>query len=79
MPMIDVYAAAGTFSDKRSLAQELAKALMRSQQLPPIALFSTNTVGHQRARVHHRRDRRASLDRDDRELTRGRQRLPPGH
>lgn len=29
MPMIDVYAAAGTFSDKHKLAQDLANAIMR--------------------------------------------------
>jgi hypothetical protein len=29
MPMIDVYAAAGTFDDKHALAQKLAAAVMR--------------------------------------------------
>jgi len=29
MPMIDVYAAAGTFADRHKLAQDLAKAVMK--------------------------------------------------
>jgi len=45
MPMIDVYAVTGTFADKHSLAQELAAAVMRWEQVPPIALFSSNTAG----------------------------------
>src|SRR5258706_7084625 len=44
MPMIDVYAAAGTFSDKHALAQDLAKAVMRWEQVPEIALFLDNTA-----------------------------------
>ncbi len=44
MPMIDVYSAPGTFSDKRALAQDLANAVMRWEQVPPLALFSTNTA-----------------------------------
>jgi phenylpyruvate tautomerase PptA (4-oxalocrotonate tautomerase family) len=44
MPMIDVYAAEGTFKDKHSLAQELAKAVMRWEQVPEISLFSDNTA-----------------------------------
>ena len=44
MPMIDVYSAPGTFSDKHSLAQDLANAVMRWEQVPPIALFSKNTA-----------------------------------
>ena len=42
--MIDVYSAPGTFSDKHSLAQDLANAVMRWEQVPPIALFSKNTA-----------------------------------
>jgi len=42
--MIDVYSAAGTFGDKHSLAQDLANAVMRWEQVPPIALFSKNTA-----------------------------------
>ena len=34
MPMIDVYAAAGTFPDSRALAQDLAAAVVRWEQVP---------------------------------------------
>jgi phenylpyruvate tautomerase PptA (4-oxalocrotonate tautomerase family) len=44
MPMIDVYSTPGTFGDKHSLAQDLANAVMRWEQVPPIALFSNNTA-----------------------------------
>ena len=44
MPMIDVYAATGTFSDKRSVAQELAAAVMRWEGVPDIPLFADNTT-----------------------------------
>ena len=44
MPMIDVYAVTGTFSDKHTLANDLANAVMRWEQVPPIALFSDNTA-----------------------------------
>ena len=44
MPMIDVYAAEGTFNDKHDLAQQLAAAVMRWEQVPPIALFKNNTA-----------------------------------
>src|SRR5213593_4148621 len=44
MPMIDVYAAGGTFRDKHSLAKDLAAAVMRWEQVPPISLFSKNTA-----------------------------------
>jgi phenylpyruvate tautomerase PptA (4-oxalocrotonate tautomerase family) len=44
MPMIDVYAAEGTFSDKRTLAQDLAKAVMRWEEVPEIPLFADNTA-----------------------------------
>jgi phenylpyruvate tautomerase PptA (4-oxalocrotonate tautomerase family) len=44
MPMIDVYAAAGTFASKHDLAQQLAAAVMRWEQVPPIALFESNTA-----------------------------------
>jgi phenylpyruvate tautomerase PptA (4-oxalocrotonate tautomerase family) len=44
MPMIDVYSAAGTFHDKHTLAQNLAAAVMRWEQVPPIALFKNNTA-----------------------------------
>jgi hypothetical protein len=35
MPIIDVYAAAGTFASKHDLAQRLAAAVMRRGQVPP--------------------------------------------
>ena len=44
MPMIDVYAAVGTFSDKHQLAQELASAVMRWEAVPDIPLFADNTA-----------------------------------
>ena len=44
MPMIDVYATAGTFDDKNALARDLAAAVMRWEQVPPISLFSDNTA-----------------------------------
>jgi len=44
MPMIDVYAAAGTFSDPHQLAQALAGAVMRWEQVPEIPLFADNTA-----------------------------------
>jgi phenylpyruvate tautomerase PptA (4-oxalocrotonate tautomerase family) len=44
MPMIDVYAAEGTFADKHRLAQDLAAAVMRWEQVPDLALFSDNTA-----------------------------------
>jgi hypothetical protein len=42
--MIDVYAAAGTFGDKHTLAQDLAKAVMEWEQVPEISLFKSNTA-----------------------------------
>ena len=44
MPMIDVYAAAGTFADSHTLAQNLASAVMRWEQVPDLALFRNNTA-----------------------------------
>src|SRR4029077_15751937 len=44
MPMIDVYAAAGTFSDPHTLAQNLAAAVMRWEQVPELPLFANNTA-----------------------------------
>lgn len=44
MPMIDVYAATGTFSDNHTLAQELAQAVMRWESVPEISLFKNNTA-----------------------------------
>jgi len=42
--MIDVYATEGTFADKHTLAQNLARAVMRWEQVPEIPLFSDNTA-----------------------------------
>ena len=44
MPMIDVYAAAGTFADPHELAQDLAAAVKRWEQVPDVPLFATNTA-----------------------------------
>jgi phenylpyruvate tautomerase PptA (4-oxalocrotonate tautomerase family) len=44
MPMIDVYATAGTFKDPHALAQSLAQTLMEVEEVPPIALFRENTA-----------------------------------
>jgi hypothetical protein len=42
--MIDVYAAQGTFSDKHRLAQDLAQAVMRWEQVSEIPLLLDNTA-----------------------------------
>lgn len=44
MPMIDVYAADGTFSDPKKLAQDLAATLMAVEQVPDIPMFRKNTA-----------------------------------
>src|SRR6267154_6151894 len=44
MPMIDVYAAAGAFPDRHGLAQDLAAAVMRWEQVPDLKLFRNNTA-----------------------------------
>jgi|SRR4051812_1826588 phenylpyruvate tautomerase PptA (4-oxalocrotonate tautomerase family) len=44
MPMIDVYATAGTFADPHQLATDLATALMTIEQVPNIAMFRKNTA-----------------------------------
>jgi phenylpyruvate tautomerase PptA (4-oxalocrotonate tautomerase family) len=44
MPMIDVYAAEGTFSDRKALARDLAAAVMRWEEVPEISLFKDNTA-----------------------------------
>src|SRR5215210_6067720 len=44
MPMIDVYAAAGTFPDKHQLAVDLAATLMAIEQVPDIPMFRKNTA-----------------------------------
>lgn len=45
MPMIDVYATAGTFADKHGLAARLAETLMKIEQVPDIRMFRRNTAG----------------------------------
>ena len=44
MPMIDVYAAAGTFGDPHALAQGLASTLKEIEQVPDIPMFRKNTA-----------------------------------
>jgi phenylpyruvate tautomerase PptA (4-oxalocrotonate tautomerase family) len=44
MPMIDVYATAGTFTDTHQLATDLAAALMAIEQVPDIPMFRQNTA-----------------------------------
>jgi len=44
MPMIDVYATAGTFADKHRLGVDLATALMTIEQVPNIPMFRQNTA-----------------------------------
>ena len=44
MPMIDVYATQGTFRDRKTLAQDLAAAVMRWEAVPQISLFKDNTA-----------------------------------
>jgi phenylpyruvate tautomerase PptA (4-oxalocrotonate tautomerase family) len=45
MPMIDVYAAEGTFGDTHALAKNLAAELMAIEQVPDIPMFRKNTAG----------------------------------
>ena len=44
MPMIDIYAAAGTFADTHRLAVDLATAVMTIEQVPDIPMFRQNTA-----------------------------------
>ena len=44
MPMIDAYAADGTFADKHTLARDLAAAVMRWEKVPELPLFKKNTA-----------------------------------
>jgi len=44
VPMIDVYAAEGTFSNKHDLARDLAAAVMRWEKVPDISMFRNNTA-----------------------------------
>jgi phenylpyruvate tautomerase PptA (4-oxalocrotonate tautomerase family) len=44
MPMIDVYATAGTFANPKTLARDLASTLMKIEQVPDIPMFRKNTA-----------------------------------
>jgi phenylpyruvate tautomerase PptA (4-oxalocrotonate tautomerase family) len=44
MPMIDVYARAGTFANRSELARNLAAAMMAWEGVPEISLFLDNTA-----------------------------------
>ena len=44
MPMIDIYAAAGTFSDPHKLAAEAAAAVKAVEAVPDIPMFRKNTA-----------------------------------
>ena len=44
MPMIDVYATAGTFANKHQLAVDLATAVMVVEGVPDIPMFRQNTA-----------------------------------
>ena len=44
MPMIDVYAPAGTFRDRVKLARDVATAVMTIERVPNIPLFRQNTA-----------------------------------
>ena len=45
MPMIDVYAATGTFRNPHQLASDLARTLMTIEGVPDIPMFRQNTAG----------------------------------
>ncbi len=44
MPMIDIYAAIGTFSDTKKLAVDAAAVVKTVEQVPDIPLFRKNTA-----------------------------------
>ena len=44
MPMIDAYAAAGTFADNHQLAVDLATTVMTIEEVPNIPMFRKNTA-----------------------------------
>ena len=44
MPMIDVYATAGTFKDNHTMAKDVANAVMRWEKVPELSLFRKNTA-----------------------------------
>lgn len=44
MPMIDIYATAGTFADTHQLAIDAATIVMTVEEVPPIPMFRQNTA-----------------------------------
>lgn len=44
MPMIDIYAAAGTFNDPHALAKDAAAIVNAIEQVPDIPMFRNNTA-----------------------------------
>lgn len=44
MPMIDIYAPAGTFADPQALARDAAATVMRVEAVPDLAMFRENTA-----------------------------------
>jgi phenylpyruvate tautomerase PptA (4-oxalocrotonate tautomerase family) len=44
MPMIDIYATAGTFGDVHKLATEAAAVVMQAEGVPDIRMFRQNTA-----------------------------------
>ena len=44
MPMIDIYAAAGTFSDAKKLERDAAALVKSVEQVPDIPMFRKNTA-----------------------------------
>ena len=44
MPMIDIYAAAGTFADPHELARAAADAVKSVEKVPDIPMFRRNTA-----------------------------------
>jgi hypothetical protein len=44
MPMIDIYAAAGTFKDPHKLAIDAATTVKSVEQVPDIPMFRKNTA-----------------------------------
>ena len=44
MPMIDIYAAAGTFANTKALAQEAAALVKTVEKVPDVPMFRKNTA-----------------------------------
>jgi phenylpyruvate tautomerase PptA (4-oxalocrotonate tautomerase family) len=45
MPMIDIYAKAGTFKDTKKLATDAAATVKKIEEVPDIPMFRKNTAG----------------------------------